>query len=39
MDKLNKCYVWHQIMLAKLKLKKKECEIKCFLKKQKNYKA
>ena len=33
MDKLDKSYIWHQVMLAKLKLRKKECERKCFLEK------
>lgn len=28
MDKLDKCYCWHIITLAKLKLKGKECK-KC----------
>lgn len=28
MDKLDKCYYWHIVTLAKLKLKGKECK-KC----------
>ena len=26
MDKLDKSYIWHQVMLAKLKLRVKECK-------------
>lgn len=26
MDKLDKCYYWHIVTLAKMKLKKKECK-------------
>lgn len=32
MDKLDKCYYWHLITLAKLKLRRKELR-KCFLEK------
>lgn len=29
MERLDKIYYWHIITLAKMKLKKRECEIKC----------
>jgi len=32
MDKLDKCYYWHIITLAKMKLRRKEAKRECFLK-------